>query len=206
MKYSVTSRLWQEDLHQSFAASNRKPIDMTEMAGILKRVIVLLRWITISCLFVACQANAASFTGQVVGIADGDTVSILDDSHTMIRVRLAGIDAPERRQPFGTASKVALSACAFGKTAQVEGRKKDKYGRLVAILKVDGVDCGRSQISLGMAWHYKAYSQEQPLGERLIYAAAEEQARKARRGLWVDDDPETPWAYRKDRERLSRRQ
>lgn len=92
----------------------------------------LLLWF----LFTVPQFAAADVTGTVVGVADGDTVTILDDLNRQYKVRLSGIDAPEKGQPYGQRSKQTLSECAFGRSASVEGNKLDRYGRLVGKVHV----------------------------------------------------------------------
>jgi len=139
----------------------------------------------------------ADVTGKVVGITDGDTVTVLDRSRTQYKVRLAGIDAPEKKQPFGQKSKEALSDCAYDKTATIVGDKLDRYGRLVGKVMVGDVDCNLRQINLGLAWHYKKYMKEQPESDRASYSRAEDGARDKRVGLWVDADPMPPWEWRK---------
>lgn len=147
-----------------------------------------------SCL--AAPDLCATLEGKVVGVADGDTVTVLVDGHDQVHVRISGIDAPEKKQVFGQRSKQAMSACAFGKQVVVEWRKKDRYGRAVGKLTVNGVDCGLRQIELGMAWHYKAYAKEQARADREAYATAEDEAKAARRGLWSDANPTPPWEFR----------
>lgn len=160
---------------------------------------------TIAATFViamaAFSANvvaADALSGKVVGVADGDTLTVLVD-HKMVHVRVAGIDAPERGQPFGQRSKRGLSRCAFGKSVEVEWRKQDRYGRTVGKVMVGPFDCGLSQIKQGLAWHYKAYAKEQTPDDRVSYAHAEEAAREAKEGLWGEAAPIAPWEYRYQR-------
>lgn len=134
--------------------------------------------------------------GKVVGIADGDTITVLLNEHKQVHVRIMGIDAPEKKQAFGQRSKQSMSDCAFGKEVQVEWNKVDRYGRTIGKVVADGVDCGRRQIELGHAWHYKAYAKEQTRDDRASYAAAEDKAKADRLGLWSDPDPMPPWEYR----------
>lgn len=136
-----------------------------------------------------------------MGIADGDTVTVLDASNTQVKIRLMGIDAPEKKQAFGRKSKESLSALVFNKQVTVEFSKKDKYGRTVGKIVVDGVDANLEQVKAGMAWHYKKYQNEQSEDDRSNYAIAEEQARVEKRGLWVDTDPTPPWVWRKEKKR-----
>jgi endonuclease YncB( thermonuclease family) len=150
-----------------------------------------------------CMATMAAIAdtldGKVVGVSDGDTVTLLVDSHRQVKVRIAGIDAPEKSQAFGQAAKKAMSECSFGKAASVEWKKLDLYGRTIGKLFVDGVDCGMRQIELGVAWHYKTYEREQDPADRLAYAEAEDKAKSDRRGLWSDATPVPPWDYRHSR-------
>lgn len=149
------------------------------------------------CVAVAAPLPAASepALAKVVGVHDGDTVTVLDADSRQLRVRLAGIDAPERGQAFGQRSKEALSDCAFAKEVVLVGDKVDRYGRLVAKVLATGVDCNLRQVSLGLAWHYKQYEREQSGAERRAYAEAENAARDAGAGLWRER-PQPPWEYR----------
>lgn len=143
------------------------------------------------------SASADELMGKVVGVSDGDTVTLLTAEHRQVKIRLAGIDAPEKKQPFGMAAKKAMSDCAFGKQASVEWRKIDLYGRTIGKLTADGVDCGLRQIELGLAWHYKAYEREQEAPDRLAYAQEENAARSSRKGLWISPAPMPPWEFRR---------
>ena len=148
-------------------------------------------------LALAIGANAETITGRVVGVADGDTVTVLDRDKVQHKVRLAGIDAPERSQAFGNRSKESLSDLAFEKTVAVETSKRDRYGREVGKILVNGRDVNLIQVERGMAWHYKAYQREQSLDDRSLYDAAEMGARAAKNGLWRDAEPTPPWDYRR---------
>lgn len=148
-----------------------------------------------SVLWLPLNAHADAPSGKAVAVLDGDTIMVLRERE-QIRVRIAGIDAPEKKQAFGQRSKQAMSDCAFGKEVAVEWKKLDRYGRTIGKVIADGVDCGLRQIELGMAWHYKAYAKEQSREDREAYAAMEDQAKAQRRGLWVDADPVPPWEYR----------
>ncbi|MDP3137336.1 MAG: thermonuclease family protein [Burkholderiaceae bacterium] len=144
-------------------------------------------------------ANADQVQGRVVGVADGDTVTVLDDRKVQHKVRLAGIDAPEKGMPYGQRSKQYLSNLVFGKTVTLEGDKVDRYGRTVAKVLLNGRDVNLAQIAAGMAWHYKKYEREQSSNDRLLYGAEELDARAARRGLWGDPQPVAPWAWRAEK-------
>lgn len=142
-------------------------------------------------------AQADTLVGEVVGLADGDTVTVLDAQKTQHKIRLAGIDAPEKGMPWGQKSKEALSDRVYRRTVTVEWHKQDRYGRLVGKILVESQDANLAQVADGMAWHYKDYAQEQTPDDRPRYAQAELDARNARRGLWADPDPIPPWAWRK---------
>ena len=136
--------------------------------------------------------------GRTIGVADGDTITVLDDFKTQHKIRIAGIDAPEKGQAFGERSKQNLSALVFQKEVEARCHKKDRYGREVCAVYVARRDVGLEQIRTGMAWHYKVYQLEQPTQERLVYRDEEEAARAAKRGLWADAKPVPPWEWRKE--------
>ncbi len=140
---------------------------------------------TSSSLILANQARAI----------DGDTLEILSDAGSM-RVRLQGIDAPELSQDYGDSARQSLVNCIAGRTVVVRGDKTDRYGRIVGVVYADGQECNLQQIHLGMAWHYKAYQDEQSAKERKSYANAEQQARHAKLGLWATCAI-APWDWRK---------
>jgi endonuclease YncB( thermonuclease family) len=156
-----------------------------------------MRTVLFALILFPLTSTAATITGKVVGISDGDTLSILDGSNTQHKIRLSGIDAPEKKQAFGEKSKQALSDCAYGKQAVIDYDKKDKYGRTVGKVLVDGKDCNLRQIELGLAWHYKKYAAEQSPADRDLYALIESIAIANARGLWGDKNPIPPWTYRK---------
>ena len=140
--------------------------------------------------------TAAEFEGMIVGVADGDTVTLLDASKTH-RIRLDGIDAPERTQPHGQRARQSLAQLAHGRAAHADCPKIDRYGRAVCRVTVDGVDVGLEQIRRGFAWHYVKYAHEQRPADRADYARAESSARSAHSGLWSFSDPTPPWDHRR---------
>lgn len=147
----------------------------------------------------AAPAPAQSSTvlaGKVVGIVDGDTIDVLDGDRNTHRVRLAGIDAPERRQAFGARSTQNLSALIRGSSVRVEWYKLDDYQRLVGKVLKNDQDICLEQVRAGFAWHFKRYEDEQSVEDRRIYDAAEKEARSAKKGLWKDLIPLEPWLYR----------
>ena len=140
--------------------------------------------------------NADTLAGRVVADTDGDTITVLDAGLQQHKIRLAGIDAPEKKQPFGERSTQSLAALVFGKTVVVEWRKKHRE-RLIGKVTVSGVDANLEQIKAGMAWWYEKYRKEQSPADQRRYAEAEQQqARAARVGLWRDQAPVPPWEWR----------
>lgn len=148
---------------------------------------------------------ADTIEGKVVGIADGDTLTVLDGEHRQHHVRLMGIDAPEKRQAFGTRSREHLAGLAFHRDVVVEFTKHDRYGRIVGKVVVSGQDVGLTQIQSGLAWHYRQYAREQLPADRAAYAEAEASARLAARGLWADAHPQAPWDFRQQSKALQLR-
>lgn len=135
--------------------------------------------------------------GRVVGISDGDTITLLDATLTQRKIRLAGIDAPEKAQPFGSRAKLALSSLAFGRDARAECGKPDRYGREICKVIVAGRDLNIAMIESGLAWHYTAYAKTQAPRDAVAYSMAQGRARSQRAGLWVDAAPVAPWEWRK---------
>jgi micrococcal nuclease len=130
-----------------------------------------------------------TFSGRVVGVTDGDTITVLRGNQP-VRVRLEGIDCPERGQDFGTRARQATSALVYAKEVRVEVRDHDRYGRIVGRVFVGDTDVSLALVEQGLAWHYKKYSSEQALAE------AEQRAREAGRGLWSRADAVPPWEFR----------
>lgn len=158
-----------------------------------------LRLASILCFFAVLplEPTAATLSGEVVGIADGDTLTLLDDQQNQHRIRLAGIDAPEKKQAFGNRSRQHLAAAVFRKKVTVVIYKMDRYGRALGKVLLEGQDLNLLQVKTGFAWHYKQYQHEQPFADRRAYAEAEDEARKRRLGLWRAPDASAPWEFRK---------
>lgn len=131
------------------------------------------------------------FVGRVVAVADGDTVSVMHLGKSE-KVRLNGIDCPEEGQAFGTRAKQFTSELAFGKEVAVRTKDRDKYGRTVGdVVLPDGRFLNRELVAAGLAWWYRAYSNDETLGE------LEVEAKAAKRGLWIDSNPQPPWEFRR---------
>jgi endonuclease YncB( thermonuclease family) len=155
-----------------------------------------LLWIL---LFVAATHGTAQaeIVGRVVGISDGDTVTVLTENYVPRKIRLSGIDSPEKGQAFGQRAKENLSDLIYNKTVRVEERTTDRWGRTVGKIWLGEKDICLQQIIDGYAWHFKKYQKSQPQPERIIYAETETQAKEAKKGLWRDAEPVPPWDWRK---------
>lgn len=150
--------------------------------------------------FVLCSsayAYAEEITGRIVSVHDGDTATLLTAEKNQVKIRLAGIDAPELKQAYGRVSRDHLASLIANHTVTVTIYKKDRYGRSVGKILVGSIDANLEQVQAGLAWHYKKYEREQEPDDRQIYADAEVRARTAGIGLWRDDDPTPPWVWRK---------
>ena len=153
----------------------------------MKKIILLVLFF----LSALCSPAFADFSGRVVGVSDGDTIKVMHNGKAE-KIRLHGIDCPEKAQPFGTKAKQFTSAMVFGKAVTVQVIDMDRYGRTVAdVILPDGRVLNRELIAAGLAWWYKRYSQDKSLG------LLEAEARAARRGLWADPHPVPPWEFRR---------
>lgn len=140
---------------------------------------------------------AKDITGRVVAISDGDTLTVLDASKTQHKIRLAGIDAPEKAQPFGTRSRQALSEYVFSKDVTVLVVDVDRYKRVVGIVMLGGKDINQQLVAEGHVWVYRQFLKKLPAGKPEAYIKAEQQAKAGKVGLWVDKDPTPPWEWRR---------
>lgn len=153
----------------------------------------MIRWLLALLLIIALPALTAQITGRVVGVHDGDTITILAPGNRPAKIRLAEIDAPELAQPYGAASKAVLSGMVFGRSATADVVTKDRYGRSVARIHVGAVDVNAEMVRRGAAWRYVAYSKDDR------FATYEAEARAAGRGLWAlqADQRVPPWEWRR---------
>lgn len=152
---------------------------------------VLARVFVVGCLL-AAQTVSADFSGKVVDVSDGDTITVLKDRE-QVKVRLVEIDAPEKGQAFGNRSKQALSELVRGKQVEIRERGTDRYGRTLGRVYQSGVDVNAEMVRRGMVWVYVKYAKDQG------FYQIETEAREQRRGLWADKDPVPPWEWRRAR-------
>lgn len=144
-------------------------------------------------------ALSHDFTGRVIGVMDGDTIEVLSNKKPY-RVRLYGIDCPEKAQAFGQRAKQAISSLVFSKTVTVETHGHDKYKRTIGdIFLSNGTHVNRELVAEGWCWWYQKYAPED-----VTLAALEIAAKLAHKGLWVDPAPIPPWEYRTGRARATR--
>lgn len=137
--------------------------------------------------------ESQALTCRVVGVSDGDTITALCQGFERLKVRLAEIDAPEKAQAFGAASKQSLAGICYGTDAEISPMATDRYGRTVARVRCNGIDANAAQVQHGLAWVYDKYASDGALYQ------LQDEARAARRGLWADDSAIPPWQWRKKR-------
>lgn len=140
---------------------------------------------------VCLSAHAGSLTGRVTRVSDGDTVWVTDAAKLKHKVRLDRIDAPEKDQPWGKKSSAILKGWVFGKEIRVEYEKRDQYGRILGIVFNGTNDVNLAMVRSGNAWHYSHFDKTPE------YAAAEAEARAARRGLWSQKNAVNPYQWRR---------
>ncbi len=136
--------------------------------------------------------KGSTISGKVISIIDGDTYDVFIQNNRTIRVRMEGIDAPERGMPFYKASKKYLSDLCFGKQVTMTITGEDQYNRVLAFTYLeDGKELSHEMLKAGLAWHFKKYNSDQKLSELEI------EARNLRKGLWIYENPMSPWENRK---------
>lgn len=154
-----------------------------------------MRYYIIFLLFAALcsfQPKATTITGRIVAVKDGDTYELLTTNRTLIKVRLAHIDCPEKNQPYGKSTKHFAASICFGKTVTlISNNKQDRYQRYIGEIIVQQQSLNQLLVAKGYAWHFKKYSND------TLYHQLEEAARKKRIGLWADAHPIAPWLWRK---------
>lgn len=151
----------------------------------MKKILLIILLFTLSL-------SAAEIIGKVVGVSDGDTITVLDHlDKGRFRIRFHGIDCPEKSQDFGNVAKKYLSSLIFGKTVTIRYREIDRYGRIVGKVFLDGTDINLEMLKAGLAWHYKRYDNTPE------YAEAESKAKEKGIGLWQQPNPIPPWNFRR---------
>jgi len=169
-----------------------------QLKNILFVLLALFLSLGLSAFAQGTNPSKSIISGKVIGISDGDTITILVQGHEQYTVRLAAIDCPEKTQSFGNRAKRVLSEKVFGHNVRIENRGKDQYGRSLGIVMMGDIDINEYMISQGLAWHYKKYADKQPPEEADRYSRAEEIAKQNKKGFWIQDNPTPPWQYRNE--------
>ena len=147
----------------------------------------------ISACLLVLLLSSFTIKGKVVKVSDGDTFTILTADKKQERIRMLWIDAPEKTQPYGDASRQFLASLIAGKTIEVNCTEKDRYGRNLGYVVLNGSNVNELMLKKGYAWHYKQFDKN---ADR---ARLEQQARKNKLGLWRDNTPLAPWSYRRNK-------
>jgi len=152
----------------------------------------VLLFISVPLFLEVANSQTVTFTGKVVGISEGDTISVMREGRA-VKVRLYGIDCPERGQPFGGRATQITSDMAFGREVTVQVKTTDRYGRIVGeVILPDGLSLNKDLVHAGLAWWYRKHA----LNDRTL-KALEAGAKEAKRGLWEDKNPIPPWEWRR---------
>lgn len=158
-----------------------------------------MKYLLILLLSLATQLLAYDYKAKVVGVMDGDTIKVLDSNNVQHKIRLYGIDAPEKKQAFGEKSKLYLSSLIFGKEVTVRVVNKDRYGREVAsVFYKNEPSVNLEMLSAGYAWAYLSYIKKR---FRPLYQEYEWLAKKDKKGLWADPNPTPPWEFRRNKKK-----
>lgn len=139
--------------------------------------------------------HALEIIGKVVGVSDGDTIAVMNNGKAE-KIRLSGVDCPEKTQAFGSRAKQFTSQAVFGEVVKVEYQKRDRYGRILGdVLMLRGQNLSEELLKAGMAWHYRQYSKS------VLLQSLEDEARAEGLGLWSDKHATPPWEFRKERKK-----
>ena len=155
----------------------------------MRKCLQIVFYILLFCTY----ANSLELIGKVIKVSDGDTITLLTDDKVSHKVRLNDIDAPEKKQPFGSRSRDNLASYIAGETVTVKYKSKDRYGRVLGTIYFDNLDINLQQVKNGYAWVYKQYSKNQ------TYYKEEQKARDLKKGLWIEKEPIAPWEFRKQK-------
>lgn len=168
----------------------------------IKKLLLCLLFISATLVAVSASRNQSKasepikiITGKVIRVADGDTITILDAQNTQNKIRLYGIDAPEKVQDFGNKSREKLASLVAGKNIDVMVMDIDRYGRSVGRIKIGEQEVAEEMLKAGMVWLYVNYCK---IPECKQWKQLENQARNAKIGLWSNPTAQEPWIWRKE--------
>ncbi len=148
--------------------------------------------------FFACDPGTIDIAGEVVSVADGDTMTILTVSGERIKIRLEGIDAPERGQDYGTKARQYLNDLCYGKVVTVESRGEDQYGRTLGVVYLGDLNVNQEMVRNGLAWYYDYFVYDPKLD------SLEQSARRQKLNIWSVKNPIPPYQYRKEKREKNR--
>ncbi len=151
-------------------------------------------WVFIISFLLITTCVFGQLKGRIIGVSDGDSVSLLDENNQVFKIRLHGIDAPEKKQDYGSVSKNFIGDMIYDKYVWVKTNGVDRYGRTIGIIylneKMEGQSINEKSLENGMSWHYKKYD------KNVVWAALEVKARESKLGLWNMPNPIAPWSFR----------
>jgi endonuclease YncB( thermonuclease family) len=162
-------------------------------------------WLVVFCV-VPSMVQAESLRARVISVTDGDTVTVVTPAKKRMKVRLGGIDAPDKKQPFGKAAKAALSDLVKGRDVDLIGSKPDRREPFVAKVMHEGRDVNLELLRMGLAWWHVKFPEEQSAEDGEVYAAAESDARDAGLRLWSDFGAKAPWEWKSEAPEAARLQ
>jgi len=150
----------------------------------------------VSLVVLSASIHAATLTGRVIRVIDGDQLVLLDTSNVQYRIRLLGIDAPELKQPYGYRARDNLSALVSGRFVVVDFIPDTSVGEVAGRVLLNRLDINLQQIQDGLAWYDQQLDSGKNNTDFTLYRRKEAEARLARRGLWFAPDPKPPWVFR----------
>ena len=168
------------------------PVKGLRLVSLTTKYLLIKIWL-VAAIISGIIGQCLAWTGTVVGVSDGDTITVLTDSKEEVKVRLYGVDCPEKRQDFGTKAKQFPSEKVFGKRVDVDPVTIDKYGRTIGIVNVNGANLSHLLIESGMAWVYDQYCKMEQCEN---WKKTQERARAKKAGVWSMKDPKPPWEFR----------
>ena len=164
-------------------------------------MIIKAGYLLLFFLFILPPSSVLAWSGKVIGVADGDTIKVLHNNEP-VRIRLYGIDTPEKRQAFGNRAKKYTNAWVRGKVVEIDPVTKDRYGRTVAMVHVTRKNLNELLVQQGLAWVYRKYCKMDICENWYQY---EDQARSSKKGLWRDPHAIPPWQWRKEKRQKHKR-
>ena len=142
-------------------------------------------------LILPFTVSAQIYTGKIISVKDGDSFELLTEENEIIEIRLAHVDTPEKKQPYGKAAKIFAANLVWGHIVTATQTDTDRYKRKICLVEANGRILNLELVRAGLAWHFKKYSEDRR------YARAEKVAKARKVGLWKQSNPIAPWDARK---------